>query len=799
MQHGLEGIRVLEIAGGVGLAYAAKLFADLGADVVRVEQADGEDTVRSRPHDVHYWLNTNKRATTDEVGPLAGGADIVLHDRGPASAAAAHLSHAELGAANPALVLCSITAFGMTGPYADLAAEELTVIHGSSWGFLSPSASTRRDLPPLKAPGHHAWINTATIAATVALAAFDHADRTGRGTHVDFSVFAAAAKMTETAPVSASYQQADASRLGVKIVVPWNIYPCKDGLVQFICPEQTQWDAAVTLMGEPDWARLDLFATGADRRENSDLIDVYLAEWTSTQRVADLVRDAQAARVCISPVSTMAQLDTDAHFRERGFFATTPDGRRVPGPGFRTDQRWWALRRAAPGPGEHDGEGWLPRQGATRPLPDDAASVAGLPLDGVRVCDFSWIWAGPFCTQELAHLGADVIKLESAGHLCLFRRLPYAPTGMELTPDTAGVFHLYNSDKRSLGIDLGHVDARQIVERLVAVSDVVVDNFAVGTMAKLGYGIEELRRINPNVVVVSLSGYGQTGPDAGNMAYGPVGGAVAGLYAATGYEGGRAAETGIAVGDPGTGIAAAWAVVAALAARRRNGEVAGIDVAMVEAVAATVGEPWMQYQSTGSAPLPAGNHDFVWSPHNCYPASGDDRWVTIACTTERSWLALCSVVDPALAQDPRFDNAALRKRNESCLDEIVSAWTRSRERWDVTAALQAVGVAAFPSLSPLDLWSGDAQLEALGMLEQPEHRAVGARTVPGIPWRLTPGPNGLRRPAPLLGQDTAEVLTGLLGYTAGEVADLVDSGAVTMAAVHDRSTQLEWSGDDVGR
>lgn len=784
MRKGLEGIRVLEVSGGVGVAYAAKLFADLGADVIRSEGA--LDVVRSRPYEVHRWLNTNKRSVTDGFTLLASGADVILHDRGPARASAEGLTYGDLARANPSVVACSITPFGMTGPYADYVAEEITLIHGSSWGFLSPSASTRIDLPPLKASGHHATINAATIAATAALAAFHRAESTGQGAHVDFSVFAAASKMTETAPVSASYQGVNASRLGVKIVVPWNIYRCEDGLIQFICPEEEQWRAFVTLMGDPDWAHLEVFATGAARRQNVDVLEVYLAEWMAGQRVEELCSAAQAGHICISPVNTIRQLEVDPHFRERGFFADSPDGLRVPGPGFRIDRTWWALRRNAPAPGEHNGERWQARAvaaGVTAAGLREPPETAPLPLAGVRVCDFSWIWAGPFCTQELAHLGADVIKLESPFHLCMFRRLPYAPAGMALTPDTAGVFHLYNSDKRSVGIDLGNAAAREVIERLVSISDVVVDNFGVGTMARLGFGPDDLRRINPGVIVVSLSGYGQDGPNAHYMAYGPVGGAVAGLYSANGYEGGEPSETGIAIGDPGTGIAAAWAVVAAIVARRRTGEVATIDVAMVEAVAATTGELWMEYRSAGRLPVPMGNHDPVWCPHNCYAAAREDHWVTIACTTEDSWRALCSVVDPALGQDTRFATAEGRKQHEAELDSRISAWTSNRDRWEVTRLLQSVGVAAFPSLSPLDLWGGDAQLEAIGMLERPEHPAVGERTIPGIPWRLRPGPNGLRRPAPLLGQHTVEVLTDLLGYSLDEVERLVDAEAVRSADV----------------
>ena len=802
---GLEGVRVLEVAGGVGVAYAAKLFADLGADVVRLEPAgdaaagdvtdDGSgdrapivDVVRRRPHGVHRWLNTNKRSIVGRVEEFSATADIVLHDLGPARAAAAGLEFDRLMADNATLVVCAITPFGPSGPYADFAAEEITVIHGSSWGFLSPSAATRVDLPPLKAPGHHATINAATTAATVALAAFDAAQRTGIGSSVDFSVFAAAAKMTETAPVSASYLGVDASRLGVKMVVPWNIYRCRDGLVQFICPEEWQWQAFVKLIGCPDWATLEAFASGAARQANSDLVDVYVGEWMAQQTVDDLCRAAHAARICITPMNTLAKLDADPHFRERGFFAQTPDGLRLPGPGFRIDRQWWALRRSAPNKGQHAGEGWRARSNGEgpgrRPAPvdPDATSRQARPLDGVRVCDFTWIWAGPYCTQTLAHLGADVIKLESVDRLCMFRRLPYSPTGVPLDHDTAGVFHLYNSDKRSVGIDLGQSSSRQIVERLVAVSDVVVDNFGVGTMARLGFGPDDLRRINPNVIVASLSGYGQTGPAASYMAYGPAGGAISGLYAANGYEGGMPAETGISIGDPGTGIAAAWAVMAALTARRRNGEVATVDVAMVEAVAATIGELWMEWQVTGRLPGPRGNHDPIWSPHNCYPAAGRDHWVTIACPTEWSWRRLCEVVDPALDGDPRFASAADRKRHEPALDELIGAWTARRDRWEVTRLLQGVGGAAFPSLSPLELWGGDRQLAAIGMIEQPDHGAVGRRTVPGVPWRLSNGANGLQRPAPLLGQHSREVLADVLGYSDEEIQQFLDAGVITEPA-----------------
>jgi crotonobetainyl-CoA:carnitine CoA-transferase CaiB-like acyl-CoA transferase len=242
---------------------------------------------------------------------------------------------------------------------------------------------------------------------------------------------------------------------------------------------------------------------------------------------------------------------------------------------------------------------------------------------------------------------------------------------------------------------------------------------------------------------------------------------VAGLYAANGYEGGEACETGIAIGDPGTGLTAAFATMASLVCRRRTGRTSRLDVAMVEAIAATVGELWMQYLADGVPPLPAGNRDPQWAPHGVY-STGTDEWVTIACTGDAEWQALVAVAgrqpdgtDDLRFHDPRFATQKGRKVHEAQIDDLVSQWLTGQDRWEVCLRLQAVGV----------------PLAAIGMLEQPDHPVTGRRTVPGVPWRLTNGANGLRRPAPLLGQHTDEVLAEL-GLTPAEIVSLRASGAL---------------------
>lgn len=774
---GLSGVRVLEVAAGVPVAWSARLFADLGADVIRLESDD--DVVRSRPFDVHRWLNANKRSVRasdpSTARDLPNSADIILHGFTEPEERAAGLAFPELSAENPLLVMCAITPWGGRGPYAEYRGEEISVMHGCSWGFLSPASATDHDLPPLRPPGHHATINTGTLAATVALAAFYRAQTSGQGERIDFSMFAAAAKMTEYATVRASFLGQDASRFGTRATAPWGTYACRDGLINVICPEDVQFEALVEMMGDPEWARSEIFVKSTDRWQNQDVMDHYLAEWFATQSLHDVYHAGQKAGICMTPVYSMSDLPHDDYFASRGFFSSTPGGTVLPGPPYRSDKDWWRLKSDAPSLGEHDNEGWLPSTAGDRPLPVQEA-LASRPLEGVRVCDFTWVWAGPFCTLHLAHLGADVIRIESPDRPDFTRRLPIYPEGVEQSLESSAVFQQWGTDKRSIAIDLRHPAARALVLEIVKHCDVVVDNFSAGTMTELGLGVDDLRSANPDVIIASMTGYGQSGPYSRYLAYGPTGGAMAGLLTANGYAPGDVLEPAIAVGDPCTGIVGAWAIVAALVARRKTGEASVIDVPMVEAVAATLGELWMEYATTGVNPAPRANHDAQWVPHNCYPAVGEDRWVTIACTNDAEWKALCSVVNPSLVEDARFAKAEERKAHEAELDELLTAWTSSRDRWGACEELQSVGVAAFPSLSPMDLWVDNPQLEELGMLERPEHPVTGAFVVPGIPWRLERGPNGVRRPAPLLGQHTDEVLTELLDYDPATVIQLHAEG-----------------------
>jgi benzylsuccinate CoA-transferase BbsF subunit len=399
--------------------------------------------------------------------------------------------------------------------------------------------------------------------------------------------------------------------------------------------------------------------------------------------------------------------------------------------------------------------------------------MADLPLSGIRVLDFTWAWAGPFCTMQLAHLGAEVIRVETTARpACVTRLIP--PFADDVPgPNRAGYFNQYNQGKRAITLNLTKPEAIEIAHALVKHVDLVVDNYAAGVMDKLGLGYDKLRSIKPDIIMASLSGYGQTGPYKGFVGYGPPASAAAGMFFGTGYEGGDPGEIGISYPDPNAGIFGAFAIMAALAHRALTGEGQYIDQSQLETALVLMPEGLLQYDLAKREPARHGNHDVVMAPHNCYKAAGDDeKWVSIAVGTEAEWRSLCDAIgQPQLAGDARFKSAALRKQNEAALDQIVTAWTSTRDRWDATRVLQAAGVAAFPSMGNKDL-AEDPHLAERGYLVQLDHPEVGKRIHAGIPWKMSGTPCAVRKPAPLRGADTEEVLKSLLGFTLDRIEQL---------------------------
>src|SRR4029079_3645740 len=327
-----------------------------------------------------------------------------------------------------------------------------------------------------------------------------------------------------------------------------------------------------------------------------------------------------------------------------------------------------------------------------------------LPLEGIRIADFTWVWAGPFCTLQLAHLGAEVIRVETATRPCITRLLPPWPNGKSTGLNSSGYFNQYNQVKGALSLNLKKPEGLELAKKVVAKSDIVTENFAGGVMDKMGLGYEVLRAIKPNIIMISLSGYGATGPEKGYVSYGPPQVALSGMSSLTGYKDDQPRQAGFSYGDPNGGVHGTFAVMCALLHRAKTGNGQFIDLSQREACAMLLPEGIMEYAMNGTQPPRNGNRDPYMAPHGVFRCKGADRWVSIVVGTEDEWQRFCKAIgQPALATAARFATLAARKENEDALEQIVTTWTNGLSPDEVTQKLQHAGVAPYPTLDGNDL------------------------------------------------------------------------------------------------
>jgi benzylsuccinate CoA-transferase BbsF subunit len=394
-----------------------------------------------------------------------------------------------------------------------------------------------------------------------------------------------------------------------------------------------------------------------------------------------------------------------------------------------------------------------------------------LPLEGIRVADFTWVWAGPFCTLQLAHLGEQVIRIESAKRTCVTRLLPPFADGQPGT-NRSGYFNQYNQGKLSLALDLKQPEAVAVARDLVAQCDIVCENFAAGVMERIGLGYPVLRQIKPDLIMIALSGYGASGPESEFVSYGPAQVPLSGMSSLTGYAGWPPMHVGISYGDPTGGLHGAVALLAALLHRAATGEGQYIDLSQQETSIAVLGEGMLEQSMTGRQPPRTGNRVPHMAPHGVFRCAGEQRWVAIAVRDDADWQRLAGAMGrPALAADPRFTSLAARKANEDALEVLVTEWTLPRPPEEVVAALQRAQVPASLSMDSRDI-TADEQLAQSGFFVHLPHPEVGTRLHLGIPWRMSATPCAVRHAAPCLGQHTDDVLERIVGYTPEHIAAL---------------------------
>lgn len=394
------------------------------------------------------------------------------------------------------------------------------------------------------------------------------------------------------------------------------------------------------------------------------------------------------------------------------------------------------------------------------------------PLDGVRIADFTVHAAGPFCTHMLSQLGAECIKIETALRPDIFRK-PHAVYG-RLGPAT---FDQVASNKLSVRINLKTPRGVALAKRLVAISDIAAESFRPGVMERLGLGYAALRAAREDIVMVSISSSGQTGPDSRFAGYAPLFGAWGGLGYMTGYRDGPPVEMRHVM-DHSVRLNAALAAIAALQKRRRSGRGSHVDIAAREVASSLIGEALLQ-ASVGDRPERMGNEDYRRAPHGLYATNVEDRWLSIAVGSDAEWRGLLQVMERAdLAADVRFASALARRENRHALDALLSDWTSAQDAEAAAARLQAAGVCAHVSWNTADIVS-DPHLRCRGAIVDVAEPDGRMRAAVGLPVKLPASPEaGVERGTPALGEHEEYVFGELLGIGSAECAELVEAKVI---------------------
>ncbi|MEM3042993.1 MAG: CoA transferase [Thermoplasmata archaeon] len=389
-------------------------------------------------------------------------------------------------------------------------------------------------------------------------------------------------------------------------------------------------------------------------------------------------------------------------------------------------------------------------------------------LEGLRVLDFTRVIAGAWCTMYLADMGAEVLKVEAPGTGDVMRLQTPVKNG------ECGFFIIYNRGKKSITLDLKKEEAKEIVRELVKKCDVLVENFSPGTMKELGLGYEELRPLNPGLVYASISGYGQYGPKADLPSYDVCIQAMCGLMSMNGYRGMDPLRIGMSATDFMAGTVAALAIMGALWRRRDTGRGQYIDVSLYDCGITMLENAVPKYSWTGEVATALGSRHPSAAPHNVYKTA--DGYIVIITIEDRAFARLCKAMGmPELAEDPRFREVSGRLRNVDELDAIVSSWTGKLRTEDVVRALKAANL-AYGVVRNVKEVVEDEHSRARKMIVELRQPRAGPVLVPGCPIHYSESEAGPRGPAPLLGEHTEEILTGLLGYSRERYLELRERG-----------------------
>lgn len=790
-------LRVLDLSQGVPGGYASLLLTWSGAEVVRGEPADGDPMRRWRHGDqasdddgetgdgpLFRYLRQGETSAAvqlddlDVEGLLALGAEVVLASPGDEAQRTTLRQAAER---DPALIVVAITPYGLDGPYADRAATDFTLQADS--GALAIRGVDGEE--PFQMGGRTGeWLAGSYVAATV-LALWRSRRAGGPGGLVDLSlcevnnvgasnyldVFHAVANGPDTPP-------ADQIR---SLELP-SIERTADGWVGFNTNAPHMIGGFLRMVGEDEAADSGEWMLPGSRIQRSDEWHALTDGWLAERTTDEVIEQAVQHGVPVAPVCdgrTVTQLD---HAEARGSYVRSPGGAGL------QPRRPWKLDGEtsgppSPAPAPPDAASTTPRwRGSAADHQVSRPELAGRPLDGLRVLDLTAWWAGPSATALYAALGADVIHVEGPSRMDGVRMVGLSVGGDDGWWERSNFFLAVNLNKRDLVLDLGSDDGRDLLLRLVAHADVVVENFTPKVLGKLGLGWDDVHAANPRTVLVRMPAYGLDGPWSERPGFAQTIEQASGLAWITGH---RDDQPRIQRGpcDPNGGMHAVIASLCALERREQTGEGCLVESAMFDAALAVAAEPVLEWSTYGTVLGRDGNRSPWAAPQGLYRTAGSDQlreaWLAVSVAGDEQWPALCRVIErPDLAGDVGLTDEAGRRSRHDELDEAIGAWAGGRTLEQAVESLVAAGVPAAPAIDPQSVPMAQPQLAHRGFYEQVDHPVAGTLPIPTLPFRLTGVERWARSPAPLFGQHNDDVLGGLLGLDDDELRRVRADGVV---------------------
>ncbi len=822
---------MIDLTRNVAGPYASLLLASHGADVLKLEPPEGDPSRRFGPFpngDVHpersgLFLHLNRYKQSVVVDPtspsgaeriraLAAKAHVVLEDYAPGAAAAWGWGWDVLHAANATLVLTSITPFGQTGPYRDYRGSELTL--QAMGGPLYTNG--HQDREPLKLAGHYAHYHAGLTAALATLMALRRSEASGEGDWIDIALHECQAGCRDRQSTNltiAAYTGLAVGRLGAAVFrMGAGVRPCRDGYVN-VMGGWNRLPRLLRLIGREDL--LDhpqlMNPPGTVPDDLTEAVESAYAVWLGPQNKRDIVAEAQASGLMAGPVNTIADVVQDPHFQVRGVWdhIDHPEtgSLQYPGRPFILSRSPRREPQRAPLLNEHADH----IEATTPPMPAlskqaKSASEAplSLPLEGLRVAEITVVWAGPHVTQLLAEWGADVVRVEPSNKPQPYTRgmegVPTRQQGRELAAqgiptrladndpgsdpwNRNASFNSHARNKRSMTCDIMAPEGREALLRLIEHCDVLVENNVPETMDKARINWEELRQINPRLIMLRMPAFALDGPYRNYRAFGLHVEAMVGHTHLRGYPGESPELLSESLASDGiAGVQGAVAVMMALRHRERTGEGQLIEMPLTEGFLPVLGEFMMDYTMNGHNPPTQGNRHRWHAPHNVYPCQGEDNWIAIDVCTDDEFDALCQVLETRdLIADPRFATAQARRAHVQALDEALSIRTRGLNKETLFHALQAVGVCAAPVRTAVEVLE-DPQLHARGFFESlPTADEQKPYRYPGLMFRMARTPNALHSGPARLGEHNREIYCDLLGYSEAQLAALEQKGLAATA------------------